>query len=60
MASSEVATNVLDDLKKHNFDPQIIGNVVDNEKPIVTINNSLTNYVAAKNIVGRFELKNVV
>jgi selenophosphate synthase len=60
VAGSEVATNVLDDLKKHNFDPQIIGNVVDNEKPVVTINNSITNYVAAKNIVDRFELRNVL
>lgn len=60
LASSKVAADVLADLKKHNFDPQIIGIVMDDEKPTVTISNNITDYVAAKNIVNKFELKSVM
>jgi len=41
-------------LKKHNFEPQIIGFINDKEKPMVTISNNINRYVAAKHITSLF------
>lgn len=60
VASNEVANNVLKDLQKHSFDPMIIGNVANREGPGVTISNRLTELVAAKYIINRFELSNSI
>jgi selenophosphate synthase len=57
VTSEDLAPLVLEDLKKHNFNPQIIGFVNDKERPMVTINNNINKYVAAKHITSLFNNK---
>jgi selenophosphate synthase len=59
VASNEVANNVLEDLRKHSYDPMIIGRVANNDGPKVTISNKLMEFVAAKYIISRFELYSI-
>ena len=54
VTSEELAPLILEDLKKHNFNPQIIGFVNDRERSMVTINNSINKFVAAKHITSLF------
>jgi selenophosphate synthase len=54
ISSEELAPLILEDLKKHNFEPQIIGFINDKEKPMVTISNNINRYVAAKHITSLF------
>ena len=56
ISSEELAPIIMEDLKKHNFEPQIIGFVNDKEKPMVTINNNISKYVAAKHITSLFNI----
>jgi len=56
ISSEELAPIIMEDLKKHNFEPQIIGFVNDKEKPMVTINNNINKYVAAKHITSLFNI----
>ena len=55
VASNEVANNVIEDLQKHNYDPIIIGRVAEKDGPKVSISNELTEFVAAKYIINKFE-----
>jgi hydrogenase maturation factor HypE len=54
VTTEELAPLILEDLKKHNFNPQIIGFVNDRERSMVTINNSINKFVAAKHITSLF------
>ena len=54
VTSEDLAPLILEDLKKHNFNPQIIGFVNDKERPMVTIDNNINKYVAAKHITSLF------
>jgi hydrogenase maturation factor HypE len=54
VTSEDLAPLILEDLKKHNFNSQIIGFVNDKERPMVTINNNINKYVAAKHITSLF------
>ena len=56
ISSEELAPIIMEDLKKHNFEPQIIGFVNHKEKPMVTINNNINKYVAAKHITSLFNI----
>jgi selenophosphate synthase len=56
ISSEELAPLILEDLKKHNFEPQIIGFINDKEKPMVTISNNINRYVAAKHITSLFNI----
>jgi len=56
ISSEELAPLILEDLKKHNFEPQIIGFINDREKPMVTISNNINRYVAAKHITSLFNI----
>jgi hypothetical protein len=39
---------VIDDLRKHNFEPTIIGSFAKRERPMVTTEKELTPFVASK------------
>ena len=54
--SEDLAPLILEDLRKHNFNPQIIGFVKDKERSMVTINNNINKYVAAKHITSLFNI----
>jgi selenophosphate synthase len=56
IAGEDLAPMILEDLRKHNFNPQIIGFVTDKERPMVTINNNINKYVAAKHITSLFNI----
>jgi selenophosphate synthase len=56
VTSEDLAPLVLEELKKHNFNPQIIGFVNDKERPMVTINNNINKFVAAKHITSLFNI----
>ena len=56
VTSEDLAPLILEDLKKHNFSPQIIGYVNDKERSIVTINNNINKFVAAKHITSLFNI----
>jgi selenophosphate synthase len=56
VTSEDLAPLILDDLKKHNFNPQIIGFVNDKERSMVTINNNINKFVAAKHITSLFNI----
>jgi selenophosphate synthase len=56
VAGNGLADDIVVELRKHNFDPMIIGNVVDQGKSSVTISNQILNYVAANYIVNRFQI----
>jgi len=56
VTSEDLAPLILEDLKKHNFNPQIIGFVSDKERPMVTINNNINKFVAAKHITSLFNI----
>ncbi|MDP9197418.1 MAG: hypothetical protein M3O24_02510 [Thermoproteota archaeon] len=58
VASIEVANHMAEDLKKHNFDATIIGDVSDKEGAKVTISHKLKKYVAANRLINKFELSN--
>ena len=56
ITSEDLAPTILEDLRKHSFNPQIIGFVTDKERPMVTINNNINKYVAAKHITSLFNI----
>jgi selenophosphate synthase len=56
ISSEDLAPLILEDLKKHNFNPHIIGFINDKERPMVTINNNINKYVAAKHITSLFNI----
>lgn len=56
ISNEDLAPLILEDLRKHNFNPQIIGFVTDKERPMVTINNNINKYVAAKHITSLFNI----
>jgi len=56
VTSEDLAPLILEDLKKHNFNPQIIGFVNDKERSMVTINNNINKFVAAKHITSLFNI----
>ena len=56
VTSEDLAPLILEDLKKHNFNPEIIGFVNDKERSIVTINNNINKFVAAKHITSLFNI----
>jgi selenophosphate synthase len=56
ISTEDLAPLILEDLKKHNFKSQIIGFVTDKEASMVTINNNINKYVAAKHITSLFSI----
>jgi selenophosphate synthase len=60
IASNEVANHIAQDLKKHNFDATIIGDISDKDDAKVTISRTLRNYMAADRLINRFELSNSI
>jgi selenophosphate synthase len=60
IASNEVANQIAEDLKKHNFDPTIIGDIVEKDGAKVTISQKLRYYMAADRLINRFELSNSI
>ena len=56
VSSEDLAPLILEDLRKHNFNPEIIGFVSDKERSRVTINNTVSKYVAAKHITSLFNI----
>jgi selenophosphate synthase len=56
ISSEDLAPLILEDLRKHNFNPHIIGFVKDKERSMVTINNNITKYIAAKHIISLFNI----
>ncbi|MGB8172721.1 MAG: hypothetical protein WCF01_08850 [Nitrososphaeraceae archaeon] len=60
IASNEVANQIAEDLKKHNFDATIIGEVIEKDGAKVTINKKLRSYMAADRLINRFELSDSI
>ena len=60
IASNEVANQIAEDLKKHNFDAKIIGEVIEKDGAKVTINKKLRSYMAADRLINRFELSDSI
>ena len=60
IASNEVANQIAGDLKKHNFEATIIGDIIEKNGAKVTISQKLRNYIAADCLVNRFELSNSI
>ena len=56
VTSEDLAPLILEDLKKHNFSPQIIGFVNAKERSMVTINRNINKFVAAKHISSLFNI----
>lgn len=56
ISTEDLAPLILEDLKRHNFNPQIIGFVTNKEGPMVTINKIINKYVAAKHITSHFSM----
>jgi selenophosphate synthase len=48
VATKDVANSVIEDLRKHNFEPMIIGFVAKKERPFVAIEKDINEYVASK------------
>jgi selenophosphate synthase len=48
VTTSDLASLVIDDLRKHNFEPTIIGSFAKRERPMVTTEKELTPFVASK------------
>jgi hydrogenase maturation factor len=55
-----VANQIAEDLKKHNFDATIIGEVIEKDGAKVTINKKLRSYMAADRLINRFELSDSI
>jgi selenophosphate synthase len=53
VATSDLAGLVIDDLRKHNFEPTIIGSFAKSERPIVTTGKELTHFIASKSKLAR-------
>jgi selenophosphate synthase len=60
IASNEVANQIAEDLKKHNFDATIIGEVIEKDGAKVTISKKLRSYMAADRLINRFELSDSI
>jgi selenophosphate synthase len=53
VATKDVASLVVDDLRKHNFEPTIIGFFAKKERPAVTTEKDITQYIASKSKLAR-------
>jgi len=53
VATKDVASLVVDDLRKHNFEPEIIGFFAKKERPAVTSEIDITQYIASKSKLAR-------
>jgi selenophosphate synthase len=53
VASNDVARLVVDDLRRHNFEPTIIGYFSKKEKPAVTTEKDIVQYIASKSKLAR-------
>nr|CAF28668.1 hypothetical protein [uncultured crenarchaeote] len=60
IASNEVANQIAEDLKKHNFAATIIGEVIEKDGAKVTISKKLRSYMAADLLINRFELSDSI
>jgi selenophosphate synthase len=60
IASNEVANQIAEDLKKHNFAAAIIGEVIEKDGAKVTISKKLRSYMAADRLINRFELSDSI
>jgi len=60
IASNEVANQITEDLKKHNFNATIIGEVIEKDGAKVTISKKLRSYMAADRLINRFELSDSI
>lgn len=60
IASNEVANQIAEDLKKHNFAATIIGEVIEKDGAKVTISKKLRSYMAADRLINRFELSDSI
>jgi selenophosphate synthase len=60
IASNEVANQIAEDLKKHNFAATIIGEVIEKDSAKVTISKKLRSYMAADRLINRFELSDSI
>ncbi len=53
VATNDLASLVIDDLLKHNFEPAIIGFFAKKERPIVSTEKDLTQFIASKSKLSR-------
>src|SRR5439155_331189 len=53
VATKDVATLFVDGLRKHNFEPEIIGFFAKKERPVVTSEIDITQYIASKSKLAR-------
>ena len=60
IASNEVANQIAEDLKKHNFAATIIGEVIEKDGAKVTISKKLRSYMAADRLLNRFDLSDSI
>ena len=60
IASNDVANQIAEDLKKHNFAATIIGEVIEKDGAKVTISKKLRSYMAADRLINRFELSDSI
>ena len=60
IACNEVANQIAEDLKKHNFDATIIGEIIEKDGAKVTISQKLRYYMAADCLINRFELSDSI
>ena len=48
VATKDLATSIIEDLRKHNFEPAVIGFISKKERPFVAIEKDVSQYVASK------------
>jgi selenophosphate synthase len=48
VATKDLATSIIEDLRKHNFEPAVIGFIAKKERPFVAIEKDVSQYVASK------------
>lgn len=58
VSTNDVAELIIEDLRKHNFKPAKIGNIIAKGTPAVRISRNISKYVAAKHIINKFDIIN--
>jgi selenophosphate synthase len=58
VSTNDVAELIIEDLRKHNFKPAKIGNIIAKGTPGVRISRNISKYVAAKHIINKFDIIN--
>jgi selenophosphate synthase len=48
VATNDVANSVLEELRRHNFEPTVMGFIAKKGEPVVTIEKEISKYVASK------------